>query len=494
MANGDVRLFDVLKDVEGEDISPPWEDIPFEGDCIIRAVVMEMTVMEEYCRWNFCSICDALPTNIFGPNVKKAMDDALREFRFNPTAKSAVFNEQDEEDGTVHSVVFFRDSVDGKELNLIVYYHFRGRLVEIPPLKVLSLLISDITKQIHAGRMPKEYLLAEAYRIFSSSNAIPVGINNAVSVSDVVENPCFYHVSMASDYEEGELALSSGRRILAAYKMFQIADTPTWLEPTYNLCLALIGTRLSGVMCDDIILPHPSVAFELPENLFNVVDILDDRNKSILIQLFEEVFQSGDRHLIVVVFFTIEENGEDLIWAAPLVIPLKRGKGFSSVTPTLPNDMVRVVDNVKCFVLDKEVTFTDFASKLSKFAINLLLYMNSQGTCSEKRKSTLNVRRMCNSRTKKKNKRYRNLKVCEYDTWVIGTDVKLDSRAQSDISNSNTGRRISYSFITRGHWCNQAYGPNWSLKRRIWRKPSIKGKGLGDKVVSHSYKLDKKEK
>jgi len=477
------------------DLKYPWEKFPYQGESIIFAAAANIGLMGKCCMDNGCHLSDMLLTDVFSSNAKKAMDVAFIRLSIKTPDKPIAFTEYFKEDSTAHSIVIFDNYIGDTRISMVLYYHFKGRIVDLPDKKVIGMLISKVSEQIGVGHLPKEYLLVEAYRMFSLARIVPIGINNPSDVQDLFINPCFYVYYTETESIISETStVGTPRGFYASYKMFEIADTPTWLEPTYNLCLALVGTRLTGVMNDDIIMPHPCIAIELPENIFRIVDKCEDKDKSLLIQVFEERYDSGERFITVVLFFTIYDDGDNVIWASPIMHELKPGEEFSAINPGMADDMREEVERMRCFVLDKEIPFTTLMRELIKFVVNLLMYMNSQGTCSEKRESTLNVKRLCNSRTKKKNKRYRNIKVCEYDTWVVGTDVKLDNRAQSDISNSNTGRRISYSFITRGHWCNQAYGPNWSLRRRIWRRPSIKGKGLGDKVVSHSYKLDKKEK
>lgn len=80
-------------------------------------------------------------------------------------------------------------------------------------------------------------------------------------------------------------------------------------------------------------------------------------------------------------------------------------------------------------------------------------------------------------------------------TWFVGRDVKLPSgfiKAAQDVSTGNTskgvpGWRLRLQHIVRGHWRNQACGPNYEERKRIWIEPFWKGPE-GEAAWVHLYK------
>lgn len=75
--------------------------------------------------------------------------------------------------------------------------------------------------------------------------------------------------------------------------------------------------------------------------------------------------------------------------------------------------------------------------------------------------------------------------------WEVGRTIKLDPRL---IRAARGGSReialkIKTRFIVRGHYRNQAHGPNRSLRTERWIAPFWKGPEEGARVV-HTYKLD----
>lgn len=70
----------------------------------------------------------------------------------------------------------------------------------------------------------------------------------------------------------------------------------------------------------------------------------------------------------------------------------------------------------------------------------------------------------------------------EHDTaprFRVGRPIKLEPRVRSalDPNRVGTGKtwELEKRFVVRGHWRNQAYGPESSLRRRQWIQPFFKG-------------------
>lgn len=78
--------------------------------------------------------------------------------------------------------------------------------------------------------------------------------------------------------------------------------------------------------------------------------------------------------------------------------------------------------------------------------------------------------------------------------WILGQEVKLSKElreAAIDIAlgsrNKRQDWRVRVRFIVRGHWRNQAHGPERSLRRRQWIEPFWKGPTDGASWA-HLYK------
>ena len=64
------------------------------------------------------------------------------------------------------------------------------------------------------------------------------------------------------------------------------------------------------------------------------------------------------------------------------------------------------------------------------------------------------------------------------NTVNLGKPLKIDCRpAIRAFLNGERTRELTLSTWVRGHWRNQAYGPQWSLHRRRWVQPFNRGQG-----------------
>lgn len=78
--------------------------------------------------------------------------------------------------------------------------------------------------------------------------------------------------------------------------------------------------------------------------------------------------------------------------------------------------------------------------------------------------------------------------------WILGRNVKispeLSAAVRETIINGNSKHaaiKISIRFIVRGHFRNQAHGPNHALHKLIWIEPFMKGPD-GAEAWAHIYK------
>ena len=75
--------------------------------------------------------------------------------------------------------------------------------------------------------------------------------------------------------------------------------------------------------------------------------------------------------------------------------------------------------------------------------------------------------------------------------WTIGRTIQIDPKLVSAVRSGSreVAFRLKHRHIVRGHYRNQAHGPDRSLRTRIWIQPFWKGPEEGAALV-HTYKID----
>jgi hypothetical protein len=104
---------------------------------------------------------------------------------------------------------------------------------------------------------------------------------------------------------------------------------------------------------------------------------------------------------------------------------------------------------------------------LCSFAANLIAYYKSD-----------NADLVLIQARKKKDKRKRKPVI-----WMMGgrfrVKGKIDEPSKKKVKG---GWKLSYRFWVRGHWRNQPYGPERSLRKLIWIEPFQKGPDFAEQI------------
>jgi len=359
-------------------------------------------------------------------------------------------------------------------------------------LAIYNWLKRRAKKKMAKGYGLKDVVSARLYESsFVCNHLIPVGIRNpreliVPSTSFVHENFLnsmfeIYGNKIIKQIKKGEFWALVNEMVFI--RSLEKSDTPVWITPSDDLTVMLINTQPSMINESDVRLVAPAVFVEFQKGVFGI-----KRNDGLEVSidgafLYEALDEERNRILIVGLMYIL--NGG--LCSMPMYLYV--------------SDLVKVVagaensnDNETDLVYKiygKEVENRVFSKKTSYFLLNILLYISNQSSLIKRSV----VRREIKVKTKdkkKKKKKKEKIGISLYEELVIGTEVLLSNEDKEIMKRSaSEGWKISYSFLVRGHWRNQACGPGMSLRKRKWIEPYVKGKDLASRIVGHSY-VDKK--
>jgi hypothetical protein len=135
----------------------------------------------------------------------------------------------------------------------------------------------------------------------------------------------------------------------------------------------------------------------------------------------------------------------------------------------------------KGIVFNKEYSGSDFKYAVSKIIFNTILYINSSsakithGNQAEidKLKPLAKGKKGQKMKAHQAQKKIQDLE--QEPVWNLETKVELDPNLIKQYSKENqgTGTPRSHSWITRGHWRQQACGERWSKHKPKWIAPFV---------------------
>ena len=387
----------------------------------------------------------------------------------------------------------FIPSRDGRK---IMFCRFRCRKVPLPPKGVGKGLWRRYRKKHRQGKGQQEYFALSMLRIVRLGHGIiPLGVESAAQLIDPLANPLSAALEqelldakreLGLGLDSVELAEKWARRLLyqsyVAYKALTESDTPMWVTPTEDLALLLANTDAKGVFGRDVQFPSASINVIVPPGLFTSEFIGGTTVSCISI-----CASAAPYGRMVDTLSYLSETGAIETDLSPMPQIMTYGLGDDeeislsrlkeSMSAKLSSD---ASDGGSFGVLGRSVDLSEFTAMLFNFCANLLLYITSQSDVTKQRKSLGTIK------DKGKGKK-RKRPLSEVEEWVVGTEVKLDTSSRESFR-KGASSTISYSFIVRGHWRNQAHGPNRELRKRIWIKPFVKGKDLSRRIMGHTYK------
>ena len=144
------------------------------------------------------------------------------------------------------------------------------------------------------------------------------------------------------------------------------------------------------------------------------------------------------------------------------------------------------------FQIDETRYDKEIHAAVRRVYVNLCLYIADRG------KGERLPQKLEKARKKRARKRNKDPDI-QPNTWLLGRELKLD-RYLCDAAkawvDSTQGKPAAWKLrsqcVVRGHFKNQAYGPERSLRKEIWVEPYKRGPEEG-RMIQHLYKAEDKD-
>jgi hypothetical protein len=289
-------------------------------------------------------------------------------------------------------------------------------------------------------------------------------------------------------------------------KLVELSDTPCWFAPSTELIRAMHDTTLKVTDPDQIRLPVPGLALMLPRDTFVMIEDEDSDERSVTVgeKLVNRKEWYGGSSVGAVLLSEYVEPLETTSSYSGRVLLLMHilvrfyptiGLGWTTASSALPltkealdhlgtdeAEQDRSSAVVRFRMLDRETDrHGQFYDALIQLCLNLVLYMTLPGADVIK-KPPPPIKQI-----QKLGKRERARQFSRWESWIGGTRTRCYRISRGAPSQTGTGRSVSYSFIRKGSFVTQAYGPGRSLRRVQWRRPTIVRPDLPTKRMGHTY-------
>lgn len=381
--------------------------------------------------------------------------------------------------GECFSLQFVEDG-DDKEL-VMTYARFPAVLKDMISADSLRWLRRRLEKEERKGRGQHEFIaLALSGYIALTKGILVEDLDWADLLVDRTFGPVppTLHKGYRGYINDGNVrgALQFLAHFFVLHKALILSDTPSWISVSEDLLLLLAHTDVRGVTRGDIQLPLPAVFLDVPVGFFRDSDGLEARAIGVAKQVAELEDGTPWEFLSVVVYLH-PEKGEGFV-------PVHSGIPMEHDSDILSNISMPYEDEEKAeeaTILGEVVSREEAWLTLLKIVLNVILYVNSPS--ADLKEETV-------SQTKKVKVRGRRSKVQlnRFQKIIAGTSVRLSNDVRNALrSGTGANSKITYSFVVRGHWRNQAYGPKRSLRKRKWIEPFVKGRDLATRIVGHTY-------
>jgi hypothetical protein len=293
----------------------------------------------------------------------------------------------------------------------------------------------------------------------------------------------------------------------------EISSTSNWFRLSEALAYKLAATDLRGAVCGDIKLPLSSFYIELPEGMLFLEDAVTGWHtvRSMVVTkgaITERTVECARRQ---------GDVGADTVVLGPrLLIECYGEPNENSRNPfddvwifmsyRLLGDEVPVEEAITASILDhekeaqqqrgklgeRELNGVELRKVLLHLVLNLCVYLGSEKARVEhvhaeeiKRLHKNKKGKQLRKTAREKVRRLQNDRV-----FVVGSDVVVDLELREYVRTEGTGAfRLAYRTLVRGHWRNQAHGPQRSLRTRRWIEPHVRGAELPTEVVGHVYHM-----
>lgn len=283
--------------------------------------------------------------------------------------------------------------------------------------------------------------------------------------------------------------LDSGSKEGAKDEMHQTHSLLRWVDMglpvfdlTHGLMSALLLTDPSDVRQDMVKPPFPTFVVRFPDGFWEMHSTVDNRPTSASLGILHiyEAYASTDLNRLrpMMSLRIVAKNGLTSTWET-----YEPPSGDGPVSDWLKQEVPLIEDPTGALVTPDEHDLR-LAVAFRRLFINLCLYINENGRGE----------RLGKPRTASPKKPAGALPEGP-DIWVLGREVKLDRElmasakawtdSKSPRSSAREGWTLRERFTVRGHWRNQAHGPERSLRKMKWIAPYWKGEGP---TFAHVYK------
>lgn len=258
---------------------------------------------------------------------------------------------------------------------------------------------------------------------------------------------------------------------------------------THSMTAALLLTDPSDVQPSEVKLPFEVFVIRFPQGFFTLEDSRGRKQDAMMAIVHRLKVESGAYRLFIRLCGRADMN--DLTTLTSAWEFLADTSEFDSMGEWIGREVPISQQSVAS---ENQVKIDKPALRaLRRLVANLCLYVAAKGLGSKPsaKKSKKN---------KRKAKARKGSRVApEY--WIVGQEVKLDSRliesakhwSESQARDASTKEwRVSSQFTVRGHWRNQPHGPGRSLRRRQWIHPYWKGEGAAK--IGHLYTTNEEKR
>jgi len=283
------------------------------------------------------------------------------------------------------------------------------------------------------------------------------------------------------------------------FKMFELSDTPCWIEPSLDLVSALHDTTLKVTDPDSIRLPLPAFGILLPPGAFAYQEQgMAVTLEALLVSEYEEYVVDLERTRRTLLLSSVgasmhPEEGPG--WSFSVSDFAMTEHSIQEACDTIRGweECVRDADRTHrsaYIVCGHPVLDSQFYAYLSLFLLNLLLYLSLPGADIIKRQGHAPAPERQRKRMKK---REAARQFTDWERWVGGTLTSSYRVSKSWKAGEGGGRELAYSHVRKGAFVNQPHGPGRTLRKTAWRRPTIVRPDLPTKPMGHTYMAGKEE-
>jgi hypothetical protein len=330
--------------------------------------------------------------------------------------------------------------------------------------------------------------------------------------SELMHDPRTHHAM--AQHLGAEPDAQSSFMVWLAQRLREVSDTSSWFRVSEGLVWKLLATDLKGALIADLQLPLPAFYLELPPGVFYLEDKKtgwhEARAMSVVTGCISEktiklAKAAGD-------YTASDELIGDRIVIEAYGEPNSNSKAafddtwiFKSYNITDRNaDIEQVLEQAsereKTYeqhlnrgrIGNREVNGWELREVMLRFVLNLCIYLGSEEARVE-HAHAVEIKRLHGDKKFKNLRAHIQQKIRDLQAdkvFVVGSDVTISPEMRDLVRNEGAGSHtLSYRTLVRGHWRNQAHGPGYTLRKRRWIEPHIRGNELPTKLVGHNYNV-----